>query len=381
MRFNDIKTAKRCAFGILIIILAVLVVATIVEKFSGTDFVSEKIYGSWWFTALWCVFAIMSFAYIVRQALYRNKAAFIMHCALGIILFGALITFLAAERGYMHIRQGETSDTYLSEKNETSLQLPFGVKLVLFDIEYHNNTHEPADFISFLKIDNQICRVSMNKIYSHKGYRFYQMDYDSDEMGTTLMVNHDPSGIAITYTGYFMLILSMLIILWIKLRWRVFFIFASLACLWYYISQINPMTPILRYPMLAAHVSVIMLSYALFVFITLTGIIGILSKRLRNKLYSLNRILLYPALFMLAAGIFIGAVWANISWGRYWGWDAKETWALITMLVYAIPMHKNSFAIFRNPLKFHQYCVFAFLAVAVTFFGVSYFLGGIHSYV
>ncbi|MDR2653592.1 MAG: cytochrome c biogenesis protein CcsA [Prevotellaceae bacterium] len=376
-----LKHTKWCAFGILIVILAVLVAATVVEKIFGTDFVADKIYGVWWFVLLWCVFAVMSFIYIIRRALYRNKIIFILHLAFGVILLGALITFLTAKRGYMHIRQGEISDTYISEKNETNQKLPFEVKLVLFDIEYHPATYEPADFISFLKIDNEICRVSMNKIYSHKGYRLYQMDYDEDEMGTTLMINHDPYGISITYTGYFLLALAMLIILWLKLRWRVFCAFIPLFGLWYYISQMNPMTPILRSPMLAVHVSVIMLSYALFVFITATSIIGLLSKRLCAKMYAWNKTLLYPALFMLAAGIFIGAVWANISWGRYWGWDAKETWALITMLVYAIPVHANSFSIFRNPVKFHAYCTFAFFAVAITFFGVSYFLGGIHSYV
>ncbi|MDR1984542.1 MAG: cytochrome c biogenesis protein CcsA [Prevotellaceae bacterium] len=376
-----LKYTKWYAFGILIIILTVLVGATIVEKKFGTDFAINNIYGAWWFVALWCIFAATSFVYIIRRALYRNKISFLLHCAFGIILLGAFITFLTANRGYMHIRQGEISDTYISEKNETAKRLSFDVKLVLFDIEYHPETYEPADFISFLKVDNEICRVSMNKIYSHKGYRFYQMDYDADEMGATLIVNHDPYGIAITYTGYFLLILSMLIILWIKLRWRIFFVFFPIACLWYYISQLNPMTPVLRSPMLAAHVSVIMASYALLIFITITSIIGILSKRLRSKLYNWNQILLYPALFMLAAGIFIGAVWANISWGRYWGWDAKETWALITMLVYAIPMHKNSFPVFRNPLKFHIYCACAFFAVIITFFGVSYFFGGIHSYV
>jgi ABC-type transport system involved in cytochrome c biogenesis permease subunit len=376
-----LRHTKRYAFGILIIILATLVAATAVEKIFGTEFAADNIYGSLWFAALWCAFAIISFIYIISRALYRNKPVFVLHCALCIILLGAFVTFLTAKRGYMHIRQGEISDVYISENNETSQKLPFGVKLLLFDIEYHPASYEPADYISFLKIDGEICRVSMNKIYSHKGYRFYQMDYDADEMGTTLMINRDPYGIAITYAGYLLLALSMLTILWIKLRWRTVIYFVPLVCLWYYISRLNPMTPILRSPMLAVHVSVIMLSYALFVFITATSIIGMLSKRLCVKMYKWNKTLLYPAVFMLAAGIFIGAVWAHISWGRYWGWDAKETWALITMLVYAIPMHGNSFSMFRNPVKFHLYCVCAFFAVAVTFFGVSYFLGGIHSYI
>ncbi|MDR2126274.1 MAG: cytochrome c biogenesis protein CcsA [Prevotellaceae bacterium] len=376
-----LKHTKRYAFGILIIILAVLVAATIVEKIFGTDFAVNKIYGAWWFVALWCVFAIISFVHIIYSVLYRNKIIFLLHCALVAILLGAFVTFLTAKRGYMHIRQGEISDTYISEENGTSHKLPFDVKLALFDIEYHPATYEPADYISFLKINSQICRVSMNRIYSHRGYRFCQMDYDTDEMGTTLMINHDPYGIAISYTGYFLLALSMLVILIDKLRWRMLYIFVPLVCLWYSVSQLNPMTPILRSPMFAVHISVIMLSYALFVFITATSIIGLLSKRLCAKLYGWNQTLLYPALFMLAAGIFIGAVWANISWGRYWGWDAKETWALVTLLVYAIPMHKKSFLMFRDPVKFHTYCACAFFAVAFTFFGVSYFLGGIHSYV
>jgi len=132
--------------------------------------------------------------------------------------------------------------------------------------------------------------------------------------------------------------------------------------------------------MLALHVSVIMISYVLLLIIAITSLIGILSKSKRERMHQWNKKLLYPALFLLVAGIFIGAVWANISWGRYWGWDAKETWALITMLVYALPMHRKSIAVFRNPLKFHRYCLIAFFTVLMTFLGVSFLLGGIHSY-
>jgi hypothetical protein len=260
--------------------------------------------------------------------------------------------------------------------------LPFHVKLLLFDIEYHPGTDEPADYISFLKIDDEVVRVSMNRIYKRQGYRLYQMDYDPDEMGTVLMVSHDPWGTGITYTGYVLLALSMIGMLFIRIGWKkILLILISTAGLWYYISRLNPMTPVLRSPLLAIHVSVIMVSYMLLLAIMILSIIGLSSKKLRKKLYDWNTTLLYPALFLLAAGIFIGAVWANISWGRYWGWDAKETWALITLLVYAMPLHKNSLSFFRNPQFFHLYCIIAFFSILMTFFGVSYFLGGIHSYV
>ena len=90
--------------------------------------------------------------------------------------------------------------------------------------------------------------------------------------------------------------------------------------------------------------------------------------------------MLYPALMLLMAGIFIGAVWANVSWGRYWGWDPKEVWALITMLIYAAPLHSRSMPWFARPMALHRYCILAFLTVLMTYFGVNFLLGGIHSY-
>ena len=89
---------------------------------------------------------------------------------------------------------------------------------------------------------------------------------------------------------------------------------------------------------------------------------------------------LYPAVFLLTFGTFIGAVWANISWGNYWGWDPKETWALVTLLIYSFALHGNSIKAFRNPVSFHVFAILAFLSVLVTYFGVNFLLGGIHAY-
>jgi len=90
--------------------------------------------------------------------------------------------------------------------------------------------------------------------------------------------------------------------------------------------------------------------------------------------------ILYPAVFMLTTGTFIGAVWANISWGNYWSWDPKETWALITMLVYAAMLHSSTVSRFAKPRFFHAYAIIAFLTVLITYFGVNFLLGGMHSY-
>ena len=73
-------------------------------------------------------------------------------------------------------------------------------------------------------------------------------------------------------------------------------------------------------------------------------------------------------------------MWANTSWGRYWGWDPKEVWALITMLVYSYPLHASSIRCLRSECAFAIFCMVAFVTVLMTYFGVNYILGGMHSY-
>lgn len=149
--------------------------------------------------------------------------------------------------------------------------------------------------------------------------------------------------------------------------------------------RITPLVPVLQSPLLSVHVMVIMSSYALFGLMMLVGVQGLVAHgrgdiARETSLAALSHALLYPAVFLLTAGIFIGAVWANVSWGRYWSWDPKEVWALITMLIYAAPLHSVSMECFRRPKFFHLYCVLAFLSVLITYFGVNFILGGMHSY-
>jgi ABC-type transport system involved in cytochrome c biogenesis permease subunit len=89
---------------------------------------------------------------------------------------------------------------------------------------------------------------------------------------------------------------------------------------------------------------------------------------------------MFPANFLLGAGIFVGAIWANISWGRYWGWDPKEVWALITFILMSFSFHGKIISWFRKPIGYHLFVLIVFLAVLMTYFGVNYLLGGRHSY-
>ncbi|MBQ8064995.1 MAG: cytochrome c biogenesis protein CcsA [Prevotella sp.] len=149
--------------------------------------------------------------------------------------------------------------------------------------------------------------------------------------------------------------------------------------------QITPLMPVLASPLLSVHVMTVMCAYALFALQVLLGIQGLYqSHRGRTaelqRTTALSQLLLYPAVFLLAIGIFLGAVWANVSWGSYWSWDPKESWALITLMVYAVPLHKASIGRFERPRFYHCYMVMAFLTVMATYFGVNYLLGGMHSY-
>ena len=140
--------------------------------------------------------------------------------------------------------------------------------------------------------------------------------------------------------------------------------------------------PILRTPLLGVHVTTIIIAYALLAGAAVNALIALCTKdeKRRTQQALLGRLLLYPATMLLACGIFIGAVWANLSWGRYWGWDPKEVWALVTLLVCSIGFHSHSLRFISKPKAFHIFCIVAFLAVLFTYFGVSYLLGGLHSY-
>lgn len=148
--------------------------------------------------------------------------------------------------------------------------------------------------------------------------------------------------------------------------------------------RIGLLMPVLTSPLLSVHVMLVMTSYVFFLLMAILSGIGLTVRNTGTVAYlcRLNRIILVPSVFLLAAGIFVGAVWANQSWGRYWGWDPKETCALVMLLIYSVPVHWNSRALgaFRRPKVLHWYLLSAVLSVVFTYFGANYFLSGLHSY-
>ena len=676
------KSTKIIIIALYTLIVVCIGFATVIEKYRGTSFVDEQIYGAWWFSALWAVLTVAALAYIMQQRLYKRVAVMLLHLSFVVILAGALTTHLFARRGIVRLRTNIPEMTYVDKDNRVG-HLPFMLTLKEFRIINYPGTDAPLDYqsviLSSVVGDLQSTtetHVSMNHIGNIDGYRLFQQGYDSDGKGVTLGMNYDPYGIAITYVGYFLLLMSILATLlsrhtqmrslyrkalrptillftfhyscvpmvaseqsssalftsaaelpavpadiahrmgtiqvlynnricplntvatdftmkltgsaswqgysadevffswmiyympWEKelltdntkqkgaeerqaivemfyngqftkifpyrtgdavswyspggqvlpreipvkeqffikqsmdflteaivtgqhdraleiiakiklfqhemigdvlpsdsktnaeifynrlrsirfpvlitaqlgLRWwlsghiplsngyetmlfmawvllvltvvlfrkfRIILVLGPLAALCCLLvamitgsgSDITPLMPVLQSPLLSLHVMTVMCAYALFALQTLIGIYavarsssaGLLPKGRKNstlstlhskleKATALSQLLLYPAVFLLAIGIFLGAVWANVSWGNYWSWDPKESWALITLMIYAVPFHTSSIPAFRNPRTYHIYMVVAFLAVLITYFGVNYLLGGMHSY-
>lgn len=156
--------------------------------------------------------------------------------------------------------------------------------------------------------------------------------------------------------------------------------------------QISPLVPVLKSPWLMFHVAVIVAAYGFFGICALLGLMNLvimsvdkkanssLLKSRIKELSTVNEISMLLGLALMTIGTFLGAIWANESWGRYWGWDPKETWALITMVVYAIVTHLRLVPKCKSVWLFNLMSVVAIASVLMTFFGVNYFLSGMHSY-
>ena len=190
-------------------------------------------------------------------------------------------------------------------------------------------------------------------------------------------------------------------------------IVASLATLVSAMGNANPavtqLMPVLSSPLLSIHVSLMMLSYTILAVIMINGICGLIAslrhtlvpepaegsgldrpspalrqaqgpKEASAKMARMSEALMYPALFFLGSGIIAGSVWANVSWGCYWNWDPKETWALITFLIASLGVHRTRLQFLKSPRSYHIYTLILSASVLFTYFGVNYLLRGLHSY-
>lgn len=155
--------------------------------------------------------------------------------------------------------------------------------------------------------------------------------------------------------------------------------------------QIGNLVPVLKSYWLNIHVSIITASYGFLGLCFMLGALTLLLFIFRSAkypeldrtiltLHTINEMAMILGLAMLTIGNFLGGVWANESWGRYWGWDPKETWALISIVVYIIVLHARFIPKGNNPYVFAALSVIAFYSILMTYFGVNFYLSGLHSY-
>ena len=400
------KYLRHITSVLVIVLIAVLAAGTVVERLHGSDFALEHVYGTWWFVGLWALMAGLMVTMAVKYRMWKRMVVCVLHLSILFILLGALLTMLTGLHGRMLLEPGETTNKfYIGNAVENHpVALPFALKLDHFEIETYSGSNKPKDYVSYLQIiDGEQPKdavISMNHILKHRHYRFYQSDFDG-EGGSILDVARDPWGIAVTYMGYAMLFVALIAMLsstslrggttkqptcrrterFVTVSWLS--VLVILLVFLFIRMRVHTLLPVLRSPFFSLHISTIVTAYALLLAIMVVGIIAVIKPhntiRL-EKLKNLSRSMLYPAVALLAIGIFIGAVWANVSWGNYWSWDPKEVWALITLLIYAAPLHEKIWKTFSKPMFFHIYGIVAFLSVLITYFGVNLLLGGVHAY-
>lgn len=315
----------------------------------------------------------------------RRFALWCMHLSMVVILCGGIITHFCERQGHIHLRVGETTREYQAlnpDSSYTATPLPFYLTLNAFCIEHDENG--PSDYVSMVHVRNRhhadSMNIRMNRPLFEQGYRVIQASYDEDCQGTHLGVIYDPLGTGGVMVGFVLFLFSAVVLFYFK--GLAFFrhdnigtfrqvpnghkilvmmvCFASLLPLSPMLA--TPLQPILRTPLLYVHVGTIILSYVLL-------ILSVLWRRL-----------LSTAVLFLAIGIILGSFWGSISWGTYWSWDPKETWALITLLLYALPLHSRFLPLLRHPVAYRIFSIICLAALLTTYLGVNFFMQSKHSY-
>lgn len=210
---------KKTLFALYVLVIVCMASATVVEKYSGTDFVRSNVYGAWWFSLLWAVLTAAGVVYFLRHRC-KSWSGIALHLSFVVILVGAFVTHVSSERGTVHLRQGAYISTcvmYDRHNQPYDAQMPFQMRLDRFDVQYHEGTDAAEDYVSqFTIIDHgkqYSGKVSMNRIFRYGAMRFYQSSYDNDMLGASISFNSDPIGIPLTYTGYALLFFSLVYML------------------------------------------------------------------------------------------------------------------------------------------------------------------------
>lgn len=301
---------------------------------------------------------------------------------------GGICTALFSIHGFLHLYPGETSDTFVAESGKM-MRIPEKVTLISFQIDRDPGSDLHKDYrTTLLTSTGDTIRISMNHIGRlPSDYRLYQSSYD-EYGGSLLAVTHDPAGTVLVYLGFALFAAGGVMETRRCLRLRhaalpsLYAIAVGVISLAVCLICMNPMRdgvmPVLATWWMPVHVGFCAAGYVVLGSTLPIAVAALCWPRRRKEFASAALRLLWPGVFLLGIGIIIGAMWANVSWGRYWGWDPKETWALITFIIYSVPVHRFS-GLPRRPRALSVYLLFASLSIAMTYWGVNY-LPSLHAY-
>ena len=212
------KQLRHILSVLMIVLVAVMAAGTVVERLHGSEVALAQVYGTWWFVGLWALMAVFMVWMAVKTKMWRRFTVFALHLSILLILMGALLTKLTGQQGRMLLQPGEpTCKFYVgnTEKNHP-VELPFTLTLDRFEVVNYPGTHKPMDFVSHIVIGDgsgeEETAISMNHILKRQHYRFYQTDYD-EKGDSILSVARDPWGIGVTYTGYALLFIALVVML------------------------------------------------------------------------------------------------------------------------------------------------------------------------
>lgn len=413
------------SFYLLAIMAVTLVAATSYEHLHGTPSALQVFYHTPWFIGLWGLIALTAIIKVARSKHCRRPAVMAIHIALLIILSGALATHLTGREGTLTLRKGQPATSlYLTPDNHVG-HLPFALSADSLQITLNHPLYREGHILYLMSsapddrgFTLKVVKDTLGFTLSHIGYLLLFLSFitflsSSAKEDHNFLVMRAPRGVndknatrSVDFHkqkhtqwqkaagGVLFLITALLYIyrgliagrvplanggevwhfcalcafaLTAKLRPLPCIAVGTLALGVSFFSTVSltaPVPPVLQSFWLILHVIIIIMAYALLAYLAVVP----------------SQNVLRWAVGTLAVGIFLGAAWAGQAWGRCWGWDPKEVWALITLLIYVMPLHRESLPWFRSTRHMRWYLRLAFLAVLFTYFGVNYVLGGLHSY-
>ena len=206
----------RFSLTTLFLCISSIIAATLIEKFYGSDIAFTLIYHN---PALYLLFGLTIIGFIAiifKQNLIKRKryASVFIHCAFAIIILGAVTSHFTSKEGSIHLREGETSSSILYEDGSYG-KLDYDITLNKFEVEYYEGNEFPLAYKSFVTIkdgeDFYETTIAVNNIFRINGDRIYQLSYDEDMNGSTLLINNDYAGTLITYIGYILLLYGFIL--------------------------------------------------------------------------------------------------------------------------------------------------------------------------